>query len=1579
MAKKLNTKVAIIGIILLVMVAGAGVGYLVLKHIRRDPNRALKSYEKALAEKDYLEAEKQLGRAYAFGKTDKDKIDRLFELADFHLIQNDQHEADWSKAMRCWNSVISIDTKNIKAREILFDYFYQVADTSNPQAWRNVDENASELIEALRSQGKEPDDNLLTAQAKALLSIASRGETTNRREILNQSIELLTQLNEKEPQDPEYYQLLAEAKMVEGELDMLDGVLNAVENAQKDVLAILESSVESSEDKPTAVANLMWYKLNRASAIDPNAIQAIRDELDKHLEQLTPNDKLWRIVSMAYENPGKADARAELNRAIEAIRRAHELDPENFEYVFQMSRLLYRKGNSFNDPAAKADALQIAEDALLMDAVKETAGPLRGRNFNFRFGLNDYLSEFYLTEALEAKDVGQSDQARMYIEKASPLIEELASAIGATDNPRIQKYHGLLALAEGDDEKGIRLLYKAYEQNRTLDKSGEASNVDATVAAVLAKEAEKKGLYGLQSELYKFALSSRDRYALQHPEIYLDYAETVNNMRRFSNWAVAVEKFVQIFQGRYGVNDRGQKLLIEAAIGSGQLDKAKNYLASFNISQEDKSGYELNLAIRQISRLKQTISLLEAEAKEPSDKQTSELQSLRQQRDTLLPIVLSGDSEIATNLLGSACMDLMENGQVAQAIEYLTTYLEKHPDSLQLIILRLQAQQDDPLNLSAEKMSELQEQGIDMLKDPKQKALIRCERYRMKKEYDKALDVLENNPQIEGETDWDIVQTRFELLLDKGDFETAENLYQIIRSGNLDRCEGSLAGARLELAKENYGQALRRLDEVLAMHPLMSDAYYLKSQVQNKLEEQEDAIESAITAIRMNPLNPFYARNLASILFARDKALGNKVSVQQRAETQQAFLRAIQLNPSDTQLLSVYAETIQDQDPDRALGIRRRIYEDNPTGTYALMLGNMAMRMARSDWDEVKKSGLYELAGKVYAQGLDTEPDNEMLLQAYADYLQITKQGPDIDKILPDKNMQWSFYLRSGQFDKAEALLKELHQENPEDLLLLQGLVTTSQGAGKRGQVKQYLDMISRMDLEKETELWVLQKLIDAGFTEDAEKQLASFKDRFPDDSTALLIEAWTLMSKGRLDEALAMTNRYMETNTNNPGAWRLRGRIYRLMNQPRKAVEDLQRSKSLSDSPEVRMELSSVYVALNQETAAIGELMAGLDDPQTPLRAILALEALYQKYNRTTDLEKMYRSMLDKYPTSAFWHYRAGIFYQGQKDFEKAQQYLKASWDMSHEQSVPNLSSMSGYLDSLLKSREYDKVFSTASDLIDGRAAPLAYLYMALAQVEQNKTSEALKNFSMALEKAKTNDRMQQVILFNMVETVGEDAVSEEISSKLSQNPQSLAVHQLAASFAQSQGLFNKAIEHMEKCIEVQGKDNPDNLFYEMKKINLLILAYVKTSDKQYLENAVAAGEELLKLQPTNASLLNNVAFLLADNGQQLDRALEYARKAHQSDPGNAVYLDTYGYALCKKGEFENAKETLLWSMQAYEVSGQAIPWDLYKHLAMAHEGLEENEQAVEMYRKAVDASEDIPEKEKQQLEQTISRLQQL
>ncbi len=84
-------------------------------------------------------------------------------------------------------------------------------------------------------------------------------------------------------------------------------------------------------------------------------------------------------------------------------------------------------------------------------------------------------------------------------------------------------------------------------------------------------------------------------------------------------------------------------------------------------------------------------------------------------------------------------------------------------------------------------------------------------------------------------------------------------------------------------------------------------------------------------------------------------------------------------------------------------------------------------------------------------------------------------------------------------------------------------------------------------------------------------------------------------------------------------------------------------------------------------------------------------------------------------------------------------------------------------------------------------------------------------------------------------------------------------------------------------------------------------------------LKKTFAAYEKALRYNPDNALVLNNYAYYLAVEGQQLERALDMSRRAIAIQQGFATYLDTYAWVLYKMGDYAEARR----------VMQQALPLD--------------------------------------------------
>ena len=126
--------------------------------------------------------------------------------------------------------------------------------------------------------------------------------------------------------------------------------------------------------------------------------------------------------------------------------------------------------------------------------------------------------------------------------------------------------------------------------------------------------------------------------------------------------------------------------------------------------------------------------------------------------------------------------------------------------------------------------------------------------------------------------------------------------------------------------------------------------------------------------------------------------------------------------------------------------------------------------------------------------------------------------------------------------------------------------------------------------------------------------------------------------------------------------------------------------------------------------------------------------------------------------------------------------------------------------------------------------------------------------------------------------------------------------------------------------------------------------------SNVYVMQGDIAQGEKVLESvlaeEPDDPSVNNDLGYLYADQGKNLEKAEKMIRKAVKADPDNPAYLDSLGWVLHKLDKNKEALTHLLKALSLPNGSDSTI-WD---HAGDCHQKLNEHEAARKAWEKALE-----------------------
>ncbi len=237
-------------------------------------------------------------------------------------------------------------------------------------------------------------------------------------------------------------------------------------------------------------------------------------------------------------------------------------------------------------------------------------------------------------------------------------------------------------------------------------------------------------------------------------------------------------------------------------------------------------------------------------------------------------------------------------------------------------------------------------------------------------------------------------------------------------------------------------------------------------------------------------------------------------------------------------------------------------------------------------------------------------------------------------------------------------------------------------------------------------------------------------------------------------------------------------------------------------------------------------------------------------------------------------------------------------------------------------------------------------------AYLQSGSLEQAIPYFEQVSDNSKIaeNKSRATTLLAYISAVTGATSTSEEqYRSALEVWPSNHYAHSGLAHLLADQERFLEAKESFENAIKIYDED-----------VSLLIQLGIVCDKVDDIEGAERAANRAMEVDPEYAESYNFLGYMYAERAIKLDRAVELIKNALEIQPDDPNITDSLGWAYFQKGDIDKAIESLEKAVELLtedDLMGASV---IYEHLGDAYEKAARYEDALLMWRKAI---EGIPE----------------
>ena len=405
---------------------------------------------------------------------------------------------------------------------------------------------------------------------------------------------------------------------------------------------------------------------------------------------------------------------------------------------------------------------------------------------------------------------------------------------------------------------------------------------------------------------------------------------------------------------------------------------------------------------------------------------------------------------------------------------------------------------------------------------------------------------------------------------------------------------------------------------------------------------------------------------------------------------------------------------------------------------------------------------------------------------------------------------------------------------------------------------------------------------------------------------------------------------------------------LYNITKSYQEVVNTLNRVELLDGkSEQISMEKYRMFLTLNNQEQAFTEIKSLVDEYPYEMRYRTLLGDLYLNNNRPDEAYATYRKILDETPDYAPALLAITNYYQKVGNDSLYHQSLDTLLLNNNVETNTKMEIMRQLIVQVEQStKDSTQVLSLFKEILK-RPQPNADLPMLCAQYmfSKNMEKESVPVLDMVLDLDPENKPARLLLLSYALRDNNLDEVIRVATPAMQYNPDVIEFYYyLGLAYYQKKD-ERKAIEIFkrgEKQITDKTEKTIASDFYA-----IMGDLYYALEEKA---KAYAAYDSSLVHNPNNINTLNNYAYFLSEERQNLDKAEEMSYRTVKAEPNNSTYLDTYSWILFEKGKYTEARIYIEQALKNGGDSSQVI----LEHCGDIYYKLGDKQKALEYWKKA-------------------------